>query len=31
MAELDEERRKQCVGILLSGVPEIKEEESDVG
>jgi len=31
MAELDEERREECAGILLSGVLEIKEEISDVG
>ena len=31
MAELDEKRRKQPVGILLSSVLEVKEEVSDVG
>jgi hypothetical protein len=31
MAELDEERREQPVGILLSSILEIKEEISNVG
>jgi hypothetical protein len=30
MAELDEERRKQPMGILLAGVLEIKEEVGNV-
>ena len=30
MAELDNERRSLCVGVLLSGVPEIKEKISEV-